>query len=157
MRAIGPLVFMDTSFIIAVLNRDDRYHYAARFFVGAVENRKARIITTTAVLIEAGDGFCKPPLWARFKPFLDALTSDPMVEIVQVSRQMLEDAIALRARREDKGWGLTDCIGFGVMTQQHIREALTSDAHFQQAGFRSLLLEAPPNVEQLFLGAAPRR
>jgi predicted nucleic acid-binding protein len=54
MTAIGPVVFMDTAFVVAMLNRDDAYHYPAQFFAAVVEKRGATIVTTTAVLIEAG-------------------------------------------------------------------------------------------------------
>lgn len=41
----------------------------------------------------------------------------------------------------DKTWGLVDCISFVVMQERGITDALTADRHFQQAGFRALLLE----------------
>lgn len=50
-------------------------------------------------------------------------------------------AVALYAARQDKGWGLTDCLSFLVMWDQQIADALTTDRHFQQAGFRALMLE----------------
>ena len=40
-----------------------------------------------------------------------------------------------------KEWGLTDCISFIVMEDNGLTEALTTDEHFQQAGFRALLRE----------------
>jgi hypothetical protein len=36
---------------------------------------------------------------------------------------------------------MTDCISFVVMQERGIVEALTTDHHFQQAGFRALLRE----------------
>ena len=44
-------------------------------------------------------------------------------------------------KRGDKEWGLTDCISFIVMDENDLKEAFTTDDHFQQAGFRALLLE----------------
>jgi predicted nucleic acid-binding protein len=41
--------------------------------------------------------------------------------------------------RQDKEWGLVDCVSFVVMQNRGIAEALTADEHFHQAGFRSLL------------------
>ena len=41
--------------------------------------------------------------------------------------------------RPDKAWGLTDCVSFVVMQQTNITDALTTDDHFRQAGFRVLL------------------
>jgi predicted nucleic acid-binding protein len=46
--------------------------------------------------------------------------------------------------REDKDWGLTDCVSFIVMIDQDLKEALTTDEHFQQAGFKALLLLESP-------------
>ncbi len=39
----------------------------------------------------------------------------------------------------DKDWSLVDCASFVVMKQRGIQEALTSDHHFEQAGFVRLL------------------
>jgi predicted nucleic acid-binding protein len=50
---------------------------------------------------------------------------------------------ALRKYRDfgDKEWGLVDCSSFQIMEKEQIREALTDDKHFQQAGFIPLLKE----------------
>lgn len=37
--------------------------------------------------------------------------------------------------RLDREWSITDCASFLVMEQYGIREALTSNRHFEQAGF----------------------
>lgn len=37
--------------------------------------------------------------------------------------------------------GATDCISFIVMRTNGLTDALTSDHHFTQAGFRALMLE----------------
>jgi predicted nucleic acid-binding protein len=34
---------------------------------------------------------------------------------------------------------MTDCISFAVMRQEGLTEALTTDRHFEQAGFRVVL------------------
>ena len=47
----------------------------------------------------------------------------------------------MNKKRMDKGWGLTDCTSFIVMQHYDVIDALTTDEHFQQAGFRALLLE----------------
>jgi len=52
----------------------------------------------------------------------------------------LEDALALYARRADKDWSVTDCVSFVVMEEHGLKEALTADHHFAQAGFHTLLL-----------------
>jgi predicted nucleic acid-binding protein len=49
--------------------------------------------------------------------------------------------MTLFGNRLDKGWSLTDCISFTVMESQGIAEAFTCDRHFEQAGFRALLIQ----------------
>ena len=49
--------------------------------------------------------------------------------------------LQLYENRADKAWGLTDCLSFVVMQEQGLTEAVTSDRHFRQAGFRALMLE----------------
>jgi hypothetical protein len=45
--------------------------------------------------------------------------------------------------RPDKGWSLTDCVSILIMEELRLADALTSDDHFRQAGFRAMLLEEP--------------
>ncbi|MGE0757666.1 MAG: hypothetical protein AB7F89_01680 [Pirellulaceae bacterium] len=42
----------------------------------------------------------------------------------------------------DKAWSLADCLSFTVMQQLCLTDALTAVQHFEQAGFRALMLEA---------------
>jgi hypothetical protein len=43
-----------------------------------------------------------------------------------------------------KEWGLTDCLSFVVMNERGVTQALTTDEHFQQAGFKVLLRNPTP-------------
>lgn len=60
----------------------------------------------------------------------------------------------LYQERLDKEWGLTDCMSFLVMKDYDLRQALTADKHFQQAGFRinSTIKNLPPAA---FVGLSP--
>jgi len=68
-----------------------------------------------------------------------AVTPTPNVNVVSVDRTLMHRAIDFYRGREDKEWGLTDCISFIVMEDHGLTDALTTDEHFQQAGFRALL------------------
>jgi predicted nucleic acid-binding protein len=41
--------------------------------------------------------------------------------------------------RTDQAWSLTDCASFVVKEERGLRRVLTSDHHFEQAGFEALL------------------
>ena len=80
-----------------------------------------------------------PPDRLAFTRLFEILRADRALEIVPVSRDLLERGRALYSDRPDKYWSLTDCISFVVMKDYQISEALTGDHHFEQAGFVALL------------------
>jgi predicted nucleic acid-binding protein len=50
-----------------------------------------------------------------------------------------QHAEAVLRQRPDKQWSLCDAISFLLMSQHGIQDALTTDHHFEQAGFVRLL------------------
>ncbi len=99
-------------------------------------------MTTWGVLLEIGNALSKVQYRQAALQLLSSLQRDASVEIVPLSEPLLQRAVMLYAERPDKEWGLTDCISFVVMEERGIRDALTADEHFRQAGFRPLLREA---------------
>ena len=90
---------------------------------------------------EIGNALAKQRYRDAASQLLEALESDPQVEIVPLAEQLYARALQLYRERPDKEWGLTDCVSFVVMQDRGITEALTADEHFQQTGFRVLLRE----------------
>ncbi len=58
-----------------------------------------------------------------------------------IGDELWAQAVRLNCTRPDQDWGLTDCVSFALMERKGIREALTADPRFRQAGFVPLLLE----------------
>ena len=67
------------------------------------------------------------------------LQSDPDILILPATQELFMAGFEFFSKRSDKEWSLTDCISFVVMEQNNLKEALTADHHFRQAGFRILL------------------
>ena len=63
------------------------------------------------------------------------------MKIVEFSDSLYRRGLTLYDQRPDKAWSLTDCISFVVMEENAIREALTGDRHFSQAGFVAVFAE----------------
>lgn len=130
-------VFADTFYFLALLSRSDQAHTKAVAFTA---NNPVRLVTTGWVLTELADGLARSPRGrAEFVSTLADLRSSPDVTIAPCSDGLLSEGIQLYAARSDKEWSLTDCISFVVMTREGIRESLTGDRHFEQAGFVALL------------------
>ena len=70
--------------------------------------------------------------------------SRPGITVIAASTALMDEGVALYRQHKDKRWSLTDCISFVVMRREGIRDALTSDHDFEQAGFRALLRTDPP-------------
>ena len=132
-------VFLDTAFAIALSVASDEHHQKALVLADELEAQCVRLITTQAVLFEIGNALAKLRYRQAAVDLLDALENDPNVEIVVVSQVIYEQTFHLYRNRMDKEWGITDCISFVVMDEYGLTAALTTDEHFQQAGFQSLL------------------
>nr|WP_230843268.1 type II toxin-antitoxin system VapC family toxin [Gloeobacter morelensis] len=130
---------MDTAYAIALSSSSDRYHGRAVELAERLETSAARMVTTQAVLLEIGNALSK----LRYRPaavqLLTAIETDPNVDVVPLTESLYAQAFALFRARPDKEWGLIDCVSFVVMSQRGIVNALTTDEHFQQMGFRALL------------------
>jgi len=129
-------VFADTSFYVAALSPRDVNHSRAEAFGTGF---RGRVFTTEYVLLEVATFFCTAPNRVVFLGLLQSLQADPEVTIIPASAVLWQHGIDLFAARPDKDWSLTDCISFVVMQEQGLREALTADHHFEQAGFVALL------------------
>jgi uncharacterized protein len=134
-----PAAFVDTGYIIGLFRRDDRYHANCARWAERLRRERWILVTTAAIIAEIGDEFRSN--WPLIRRFMIALRTDPSIDIVAVTPDLACEAIQLRDSRRDKDWGLTDCISFVVMQQRGLTDALSADRHFQQAGFRALLLE----------------
>jgi predicted nucleic acid-binding protein len=132
-------IFLDTSFAIALSTPRDRHHSRALALAGQLEREEAALVTTRAVLLEIGNSLSGKRLRRQGLEMLQYLESDPRAEIVPLSEDLYRRGFELFGQRSDKEWGLIDCISFVVMEERRIRDSLTTDKHFEQAGFRALL------------------
>ena len=135
-------VLMDTSFIIALENRDDPFHRQAQDLDRALVAEGAIFLLHWGILCEIGDGYSRLGRRQKGIDLLGKLVGEQGYEVFSVSESLLAEAVRLYRDRTDKDWGLTDCVSFVLMGQQGVAEALTADQHFVQAGFRALLLDA---------------
>lgn len=132
-------IFLDTSFAIALSAITDQNHTKAVELAEQIESQNISLVTTQAILLEIGNALSKQKYRAAAIELLESLESDPNVKIVPLTNELYDAAFQLFRSRQDKEWGLVDCISFVVMQSLSITEALTADDHFNQAGFRALL------------------
>ena len=128
-------VFLDTAYAIALSSPNDLFHNRAVPLADEVIAGGVRWVTTRAVVLEIGNALAKQRYRQAAVKLLKALEADSSIEILPLTEQIYEQAWRLYRRRPDKEWGLTDCISFVVMQEHGLTEVLSTDEHFQQAGF----------------------
>ena len=136
-----PAVFVDTSYIYAVINPNDQWHAKAVEWQTKVVADDSFLITTQFVLAEIADGLSAVRYRRSAIDVVRSLIVNPKVEVADASADLFYQGLDLYESRPDKNWGLTDCFSFVTMRTNGVTDALTTDDHFRQAGFNALLLD----------------
>ena len=142
MTVASPTLFLDTAFVYALVNIRDEWHDRAVGWQVRLTAESRPLLTTQFVLMEIGDGLAALRFRTQAAQIILTLSSSALVEVVPASPTLVAESLTLYRARSDKDWGMTDCSSFVVMRERGLSEALTMDAHFQQAGFHPLLLES---------------
>ena len=135
----GHQVFLDSAYAIALACRTNAHHQKAVELSHYIASHSVILVTSRAVCPEIGNALARLRFRRVAVEFLDALEAAPTVQVVPASEDLYQAAFGLFQKRMDKEWSLTDRLSFIVMQQRGLDEALTSDEHFTQAGFKALL------------------
>jgi predicted nucleic acid-binding protein len=122
-------VFADTSFYVALLSPRDVWHARATTISQKIDRE---VVLTDFVLLEVANMYSATPRRDGIAAFILALRRDPSATVVEATRDLLDRGLFVE-------WSLTDCTSFVVMQEMGVTEALSSDHHFEQAGFSILL------------------
>lgn len=132
------IIFLDSSFIYALLNHRDQFHSQAV----AVAKRLApsdQFVITDAVIFECCSLLAALGARNSIVGFLDDIIADDRYLIVHIDVDRFYQAYEMFKTYSDKEWSLVDCASFQVMQDESIKLALTADHHFEQMGFTALL------------------
>jgi predicted nucleic acid-binding protein len=133
-------IFIDTLFVIALINRRDQYHQQALDLSEQFEGHP--LLVTDAVLLEIGNSLARSYKQEAVEIIAQFLAADE-VDAVHLTPDLFAQGFRLYKSHQDKAWGLVDRISFVVMREAVVNQALTFDQHFVQAGFQALMLETP--------------
>ncbi len=130
-----PTLFLDTGYIIALVNTKDQHHASAIALADRYDGFP--ILATSAVLLEIGNALARNHK-SEAEQILRHLLDDDHTTIIHLTPEALIRAFDRYQQYPDKQWGLVDCFSFITMEQHKINQALTFDRHFTQAGFEVL-------------------
>ncbi len=129
-------MLLDTSGLLCLHHRAEPYHERARTAYDAARRRLTHSLVLAEFVALAN---------ARNIPRLPALTfvvdllENPDIETVWIDELLHREAMALLLERKDKTYSLCDAVSFVLMRERTMSDALTTDRHFDQEGFRRLL------------------
>ena len=134
------IVFIDTSYLIALLVEHDQWHEAA------TQVRKnlgdaVRFVTIYEVLAEflAGVSREAPQVRQAAVETAHTIMSSDNIAVIAPSPELLTGGLNLYEQRLDKRYSLADCISMVVMRDMGINEVLTNDRDFESEGFTRLI------------------
>ena len=128
-------IFVDTGFIIALVNKRDQYHQQAVELANRYSDYP--LITTDAILLEVGNALVRNYKRQAIE-VIEQYLDDDEIEVVSLTPLLFYLALTRYKMYQDKEWGLVDCISFTVMQEAGVTQALAFDQHFVQAGFQLL-------------------
>lgn len=119
---------------MALRNRAEREHEAARAALAALVAERALLFTSnyvfaetyTALLVRVG----RPEAieWGRRARGSEA------IELVRIDESVEEDAWSILESHSDKSWSYVDATSFALIQRERSTEAFALDRHFAQRG-----------------------
>ncbi len=132
--------FADTSGFYALLVKGDPGHVRAAALLNRTARTGGRFVTTDYVLDETATLLRARGHGHLAEAFFQTVFASAACEIEWMDPDRFARTRQFFVKHRDKSWSFTDCFSFLVMRASGIRDALTSDAHFRQAGFNVLLV-----------------
>lgn len=134
-------IFVDTSGWGNLVDKSQPYHKLMVQLYREAKQQERRLITSNYVITEVVALLTSPLRLPRPKiiGFVNGIKQSNYVDIIHIDKEKDDSAWLLLANREDKEWSLVDCSSFIIMKERGIKDALTNDVHFEQAGFIRLL------------------
>jgi uncharacterized protein len=132
-------VFVDSSGLYALCDHRDPFYSSAEKCVVALINAGASLILTDYIIDEActlaktrAGGYGAVRL-------LEIVEQSDAFRLVWIGEDRFEAAKSFFRKHADHGYSFTDCTSFVVMRELGLRDALTTDRRFREAGFTILL------------------
>jgi len=130
-------MLLDSSGLLSLLDARERSRAdAISFYRAAVRRSTHNYVLAEVVALAVARHVPK----AKSLEFVSRLLASGGVEVVWVDEVLHQEAMALLQARLDKSWSLCDAVSFVLVQRRGELEALTTDHHFEQAGFVRLLV-----------------
>ncbi len=130
------MIFIDTSFFVALRNRRDEHHDDA---VALLRQRERSVfVTSNHVRGETWTYLRRKTNHGSSVAFLDSLESSPRIRIETVTPDQEAKALRWLRRHDEREYSFVDATSFAIMETLRMAEAFAFDGDFAAAGFVEL-------------------
>ena len=127
------MIFVDTSFWVALRNRRDGNHAPAEELLR--QRASTALVTTNHVRGETWTYLRRRAGHRAAVDFLEVVERSPRIRVTHVGEDLEIEALRWLRRRDDREYSFVDATSFALMRSLRIGEALTFDQDFAAAGF----------------------
>ena len=122
--------YVDTSALIAFLDRSDSYHAIFRKLFSS----PPRLVTSALVIVEGHGWFLKRYARTRALQFLSLIEDLKPLRLIAVGPDEHAGAVALLRKFSDQDLSLTDAVGLHLMKARNIGTCWSTDFHLRLTG-----------------------
>ena len=130
-------MLLDTSGLFALIDATEPMHQMASDEYRVASQRVTHGFVLAELVALANTRGAPPGPVVRF---LTQLLANPKVDIIWPDESLTSQALALLMTRQGRGYSLCDAVSFVLMRARNVQEALSTDKHFEDEGFRRLLV-----------------
>ena len=128
-------VFIDSGGFLAVMDRDDPLHPAARDISARLESIRSQLYTSNYIVDETCTLVRARTRHSLAAQFLRSLKTSGII-ILRVTPAIEAEAERIFLRHADKDFSFTDCTSFALIEAKRLDAVLSFDRHFSQYRFR---------------------
>jgi len=130
------MIFVDTSFWVALRNRRDTHHQEAVALLR--EHADEPLVTSNQVRGETWTYLRRKAGHSAAVEFLAALKSSPRLRTVTVELRQEDEALRWLRRHDERAYSFVDATSFALMRSLRTRRALAFGGDFSAAGMQEL-------------------
>lgn len=130
------MIFVDTSYWVALRNRRDKNYESAVALLR--DHGNTALVTSNHVRGETWTFLRRRAGHVAAVGFLDALESSPRIRVLSLGLDQEEEAIGWLRTHDEREYSFVDATSFVLMRSLRISEALAFDGDFSAAGFVEL-------------------
>jgi predicted nucleic acid-binding protein len=130
------VIFVDTSFWVALRLRRDRHHVEASRLLH--EHAATALLTSNLVRGETWTFLRRRAGHASAVDYVDTLAHSPRGRVVPYPDDLEDEVVRWLRRHDEREYSYVDATSYALMRRLRIRDALAFDGDFAAAGFTEL-------------------